>query len=165
VAGTVHTQAYQSLLRELINLRVDAGLSQAALAKQLQKPASFVGKYELGERRLDIVELMVVLQTLGKPFDKCAAENQQNGLEDAVRYIVLRGLVCGTKREFAATARMSANNVSFVRGPTMRWSIPTVVWKSDGFGGPASTRRCSLEVSNQCPLPEDQKPRECADLS
>lgn len=70
MAGTVHTQAYQSLLRELINLRVDAGLSQAALAKQLQKPASFVGKYELGERRLDIVELMVVLQTLGKPFDK-----------------------------------------------------------------------------------------------
>ena len=94
-----------------------------------------------------------------------AAENQQNGLEDAVRYIVLRGLVCGTKREFAAAARMSANNVSFVRGPTMRWSIPTVVWKSDGFGGPAFTRRCSLEVSNQCPLPEDQKPRECADLS
>ena len=36
---------------------------QADLARKLDKPASFVGKYELGERRLDVVEVMVILKS------------------------------------------------------------------------------------------------------
>ena len=69
MAGTVHTEAYREVLRTLIEARGAAGLSQAALADRLGKPASFVGKYELGERRLDIVELMVVLKALNLSFD------------------------------------------------------------------------------------------------
>ena len=69
MAGTVHTEAYREVLRALIEARGAAGLSQAALADRLGKPASFVGKYELGERRLDIVELMVVLKALNLSFD------------------------------------------------------------------------------------------------
>lgn len=69
MAGTVHTEAYRAVLRTLIDARGAAGLSQAALADRLGKPASFVGKYELGERRLDIVELMVVLRALNLSFD------------------------------------------------------------------------------------------------
>ena len=69
MAGTVHTEAYRAVLGALIEARNAAGLSQAALAARLGKPASFVGKYELGERRLDIVELMVVLEALNLSFD------------------------------------------------------------------------------------------------
>ncbi|MCF6446196.1 helix-turn-helix domain-containing protein [Nereida sp. MMG025] len=69
MAGTVHTEAYKAVLGVLIDARGAAGLSQAALADRLGKPASFVGKYELGERRLDIVELMVVLRALNLSFD------------------------------------------------------------------------------------------------
>lgn len=69
MAGTVHTEAYKAVLCALIEARGAAGLSQAALAERLGKPASFVGKYELGERRLDIVELMVVLKALNLSFD------------------------------------------------------------------------------------------------
>lgn len=69
MAGTVHTEAYKAFLRALIEARAAAGLSQAALADRLGKPASFVGKYELGERRLDIVELMVVLKVFNLSFD------------------------------------------------------------------------------------------------
>lgn len=69
MAGTVHTEAYKAVLRTLIEARGAAGLSQAALSDRLGKPASFVGKYELGERRLDIVELMVVLRALNLSFD------------------------------------------------------------------------------------------------
>ena len=69
MAGTVHTEAYKAVLGALIDARGAAGLSQAALAERLGKPASFVGKYELGERRLDIVELMVVLKALNLSFD------------------------------------------------------------------------------------------------
>ncbi|NUH64081.1 helix-turn-helix transcriptional regulator [Sulfitobacter sp. S0837] len=37
-------------------------MSQAKLAEELGKPASYVAKYELGERRLDAVELCVILR-------------------------------------------------------------------------------------------------------
>ncbi|MEP2530781.1 helix-turn-helix transcriptional regulator [Shimia sp.] len=65
MAGAVRTRAYQDLLKALVLARQDAGLSQAQLAERLGKPASFVGKYELGERRLDVVELVVVLKVIG----------------------------------------------------------------------------------------------------
>ena len=65
MAGAVRTKAYQDLLKALVQARQQAGLSQAQLAVRLGKPASFVGKYELGERRLDVVELVVVLKAVG----------------------------------------------------------------------------------------------------
>ena len=70
MAGAAHTQAYKDLLGALVQLRKEAGLSQAELAKQLGKPPSFVGKYELGERRLDVVETMIIVNRLGSSFDE-----------------------------------------------------------------------------------------------
>ena len=65
MAGAVRTEAYRALLAALVNLRGDVGLSQADLAERLGKPPSYVAKYELGERRLDVIELLVLLKTLG----------------------------------------------------------------------------------------------------
>ena len=64
MAGAVRTEAYRALLGALVDLRGDAGLSQADLAERLGKPPSYVAKYELGERRLDVIELLVVLKIL-----------------------------------------------------------------------------------------------------
>jgi DNA-binding transcriptional regulator YiaG len=64
LAGSVHTTAYKHLLSTIVEARSKAGLSQAQLAQRIGKPASFVGKYEVGERRLDVIELMVVLNAL-----------------------------------------------------------------------------------------------------
>lgn len=78
MAGTVHTRAYQDFLSALIQQRVQAGLSQASLAKKIGKPPSFVGKYELGERRLDVIELLVILQAIDLKFaDFWGASNVQ----------------------------------------------------------------------------------------
>ena len=66
MAGAVRTEAYQNFLAALVDLRKAKGLSQADLASLLGKPASFVGKYELGERRLDVVETFVILKVLGE---------------------------------------------------------------------------------------------------
>jgi transcriptional regulator with XRE-family HTH domain len=52
----------QTALRDM---RHDAGLSQAELARSLGRPQSFVSKYESGERRLDILELREVCNALG----------------------------------------------------------------------------------------------------
>jgi len=54
----------------LAELRACEGLSQADLAARLSKPPSFVGKYETYERRLDIIEFLVVLKTLNSSFDE-----------------------------------------------------------------------------------------------
>lgn len=51
-------------------------MSQAELAAKLRKPPSFVGKYELGERRLDVIELMVILRELESDFGPFWAEAQ-----------------------------------------------------------------------------------------
>jgi len=64
LAGSVHTAAYKHLLSAIVEARGEAGLSQAQLALRIGKPASFVGKYEIGERRLDVIELLVVLNAL-----------------------------------------------------------------------------------------------------
>lgn len=65
LAGSVRSEAYRAFLTVLVRARSEAGLSQAALARRLGKPPSFVGKYELGERRLDLVETLVLLKVLG----------------------------------------------------------------------------------------------------
>jgi transcriptional regulator with XRE-family HTH domain len=52
----------QSLLRQL---RVEAGLKQEEVASRLERPQSFVSKYETGERRLDVLELREVCRAMG----------------------------------------------------------------------------------------------------
>ena len=46
-------------------MRLAAGLTQAHLAGRLDRPQSFVAKYEGGERRLDVVEFMEVAEAIG----------------------------------------------------------------------------------------------------
>jgi transcriptional regulator with XRE-family HTH domain len=49
--------------------RKDAGLTQTEVAKRLGKPPSYVAKYELGDRRLDLLEYMDIAAMIG--FDPC----------------------------------------------------------------------------------------------
>lgn len=66
MAGSLHTPAYAGLLAALVAARHAAGLSQARLAARLGRPPSFVAKYEMGERRLDAVEVLVIARCLGR---------------------------------------------------------------------------------------------------
>jgi transcriptional regulator with XRE-family HTH domain len=65
VPKSVFTDGYAVLLDALRRERASAGMKQADLAAALGKPQSFVSKIERGERRLDLVELVIVLQALG----------------------------------------------------------------------------------------------------
>lgn len=62
---STHTRQYQLLLELLIAARMAKGLSQTQVAKKLERPQSFVAKFEGGERRLDVVELISVARVLG----------------------------------------------------------------------------------------------------
>lgn len=56
---------HQHLRRLLVEARERAGLSQVEVAQKLRRAQSFVSKYELGERRLDVVEFLHVCDILG----------------------------------------------------------------------------------------------------
>ncbi len=61
-----YQKAYRNFLARLIEARKQAGLTQVEVAKRLGKAHSFISKCELGERRVDFVEL----QQLARIYDK-----------------------------------------------------------------------------------------------
>ena len=46
-------------------MRIEADLTQAHVAARLDRPQSFVAKYEGGERRLDVIEFLEVAEAIG----------------------------------------------------------------------------------------------------
>jgi transcriptional regulator with XRE-family HTH domain len=53
----------------MIAARKEAQLTQATLAQSIKKPQSFVAKYENGERRLDVIEFLLIARVIG--VDPC----------------------------------------------------------------------------------------------
>ncbi len=61
---TVFTRAYKVLIDVLIAERKKAGITQEELASRVNKPQSHISKYENGERRLDVIELIQIAKAL-----------------------------------------------------------------------------------------------------
>lgn len=58
-------EAYIRLRRQLCAVRKQAGITQFELAARLNRPQSYVSKFERGERRLDVIEFGDVAKALG----------------------------------------------------------------------------------------------------
>ena len=65
---SIYTAEQEKLQRLLRQIREEAGLTQIDLAAKLNRPQSFISKYESGERRLDILELREVCKALKITF-------------------------------------------------------------------------------------------------
>ena len=61
-----YQKAYKRFRARLVQARKDAALTQVEVARRLGRPNSFISKCELGERRVDVVEL----QQLAKIYRK-----------------------------------------------------------------------------------------------
>lgn len=66
---TIYTERHKRLLALLKAKRKAAGLTQTVVAKRLGRPPSYFAKYELGDRRLDVLEYLDVAAAIG--FDPC----------------------------------------------------------------------------------------------
>jgi transcriptional regulator with XRE-family HTH domain len=66
----VEVEHYKIVGACLAAARRQANVTQDELAARLGKPQSVVSEYERGQRRLDVVELLVISRALGvNPFD------------------------------------------------------------------------------------------------
>jgi ribosome-binding protein aMBF1 (putative translation factor) len=61
-----YQRAYKAFRERLIKARTDAGMTQVEVNKRMGKPHSFMSKCELGERRVDFVELQTLANIYGK---------------------------------------------------------------------------------------------------
>jgi transcriptional regulator with XRE-family HTH domain len=64
MAKSIYSAGQERLQQLLRAVRLEADLTQMDLATRLQKPQSFVSKYESGERRLDLIELQQICTAL-----------------------------------------------------------------------------------------------------
>lgn len=65
--SAVHSRDYQFLLKRLREARSQAGLTQTQVAKALNRRQSYVTKCELGERRLDPIDLLRFAKLYKRP--------------------------------------------------------------------------------------------------
>jgi len=64
MAASVHHPHYQLLLTLLKEARQQKRVTQIELAERIQNTQTFVSKMERGSRRLDVLELVEVLEAL-----------------------------------------------------------------------------------------------------
>lgn len=63
---SVHSEPYSVFASLLASARKKKGMRQIELAQKLNKPQSFVSKFECGERRLDVIEFLTIMDALGE---------------------------------------------------------------------------------------------------
>lgn len=61
---SIYSEKHDCLRALLVEERKKAGVTQAELATKLNRHQSFVAKYESGERRIDVIELLEILSVL-----------------------------------------------------------------------------------------------------
>ncbi len=64
----LQTKRYRAFLSRLRRARKEADLTQTEVAKQLGRSQTWVSKSELGERRVDFVELEDFAAVYGRPL-------------------------------------------------------------------------------------------------
>jgi len=64
-----YSQIYLDLAIRLRQAREEAGLTQTQAATSLGKPQSFVSKCEIGQRRIDFIELKAFASLYGKDLN------------------------------------------------------------------------------------------------
>ncbi|MCC4588930.1 helix-turn-helix domain-containing protein [Xanthomonas sp. NCPPB 1067] len=67
---SIHKDHYDLLLQQLREVRLSAGLTQAALSTALKRPQSYVSDVERGSRRMDLLQLRAFCNACGISLTK-----------------------------------------------------------------------------------------------
>jgi len=74
VDKTIYSRQGQCLCKFLVELRRAAGLTQRQLAAKLHRERNLIGRLEVGERRLDVVEFYWICMATGVRPDLMAGK-------------------------------------------------------------------------------------------
>lgn len=77
--SAVREPDYVYLRTQLREARRERGLTQVEVAAALGRPTSFVSKVELGERRIDPIDLRDLADLYGKPFEYFIPPRRRSG--------------------------------------------------------------------------------------
>lgn len=69
MVDTIRLKEYRDFVDKLRKARLDAGLRQIDVAKKLKRTQSYVSRVEVGEQRLDILELKKFAKLYGKDIN------------------------------------------------------------------------------------------------
>lgn len=69
MVDTIRTKEYADFVGKLKQARLEAELRQIDVAKKLKRTQSYVSRVEVGEQRLDILELQKFAKLYNKPLD------------------------------------------------------------------------------------------------
>lgn len=64
MAGAIYSEAQIAVARAFADVRREAGMRQADLADAIGKHQSYVSDIERGQRRIDLLELVVIARAL-----------------------------------------------------------------------------------------------------
>lgn len=67
---SVWKETYKTLCEVLRKARNEANLTQLELAEKLDKPQSYVSKYESGDRFLDFIEVLAICEACDSSSSK-----------------------------------------------------------------------------------------------
>ena len=81
----LHRWQYETFREMLVVARKAAGLTQLEVAQRLDKPQSFVSKYEHGERRLDFTEFVELADILSIDVGRFSEEYRQQLVDAQAR--------------------------------------------------------------------------------
>ena len=104
---TLGSSDHERFLELLVHRRREAGLTQIAVAERLERPQSFVAKYENGERRLDVLQFIAVARALGSESGSLLGEF----VSPALRRLPLRSKPSSSSgRTFSWSMSSSSNS-------------------------------------------------------
>ena len=69
---------YATFEQALVDARLENALTQSQVAGRLGRPQSYVSKYESGERRLDVIELIEICDHLSLGPSRLLADLAQS---------------------------------------------------------------------------------------
>ena len=67
---TIRSARHELLIKRIVEARKKAGLTQAELAAQFGKHQPFIANIESGQRRVDLVELVAIADSIGLDLHK-----------------------------------------------------------------------------------------------
>lgn len=87
----LHSPEHELLRKLLIDQRKKEGLTQKSLADKLNKPQSYVSKYEIGEKNIDVIEFIKISQALNECPENIITEYLRNlniNPEKTIKFII-----------------------------------------------------------------------------